>query len=153
MITFVPAVRRNVVEEMAKDIPNDRTAVTMIAYAAASFVPGAGPTGDQLYIDVVKLLNTAVVGAWTSSLRTLYGLMVLYNYTDIPSSASRGIKPKGSINFWFLKSLTESSAQALQCHRAFATVKLAIKSNTPGVTECAAFQLYLCWLWLFTMSH
>lgn len=132
---------------------------TCIAYATARPLPGGTAIRERLYEHVADVLRKMLVTDATDrpdDLQALYGLMVLYNYTDIQSGTTRpedksGAGTQPALTFWSLKSLVEGYAFRIHCHQAVRDVSEALKVGKSPPDS--AMRKYICLLWLFIMSH
>jgi hypothetical protein len=136
-----------------------RNLAICVSYVTAKFVPGASSVRRRLFPAVLGLVQrflTEDIRDDAQGVPTLNGLMLLLAYSDIPANAASTVAEDNverELMFWPLKSLTESYAVRIQCHRAVQHLNTAIERGQVGLSDTPAFKKYCCWIWLFNMAH
>lgn len=160
MIEYNPAISLLDLDNSADILARHRNFAICVSYATAKAVPGGAIIRARLLPSILTLVRSFITDHLLEdseqSLKTLQGLLLLYAYTEIPTAA-QGPKSETEVQselmFWPLKSLTESYAQRLRCHRSVEGVRAALKAEHGGLAKLTVFKMYSCWIWLFTMSH
>ena len=126
---------------------------TRIAYVVARSQPGGSAIRERLFETVLTALHRLLiidVAEKDSGLKTLYSLMVLYNYTEMPAVGAP-VSSRRSVAFWPLKSLVETTALRIGCHRATEKAEKSLEQDLDP--QKIAVRKYSCRWWLFVMSH
>ncbi|KPI42863.1 uncharacterized protein AB675_1767 [Cyphellophora attinorum] len=160
MMDYNPAISLLDFEDTATLLSRHRNFVVCVAYVTARTVPGGSAIRDRLLPCVINLVQSLVTehlpNDTEEGLKTLQGLLLLYAYCEIPSATQyrdSQADPAQEPLFWPLKSLIESYAQRLRCHRAVDSLRESIRARQDGIATSTDFKMYSAWVWLFTMSH
>lgn len=160
MIDYNPAISVLDFEDTATLLSRHRNFIVCVAYVTARTVPGGSVIRDRLLPHVISLLQSFVIEHLPNNteegLKTLQSLLLLYAYCEIPSASHyHGSEPDSAreLLFWPLKSLTESYAQRLRCHRAVDSIRESIRARQDDIAASTDFKMYCAWVWLFIMSH
>ncbi|KIW10472.1 hypothetical protein PV08_11436 [Exophiala spinifera] len=160
MIEYNPAISLLDLDNSSEILARHQNFAICVAYATAKAVPGGATIRARLLPTIVNLVQSFITEHLPEdseqSLKILQGLLLLYAYTEIPTAAQgpkSGTEVKSELMFWSLKSLTESYAQRLRCHKSVEGVRAALKAGHADTAKLRVFKMYSCWIWLFIMAH
>ncbi|KIW24899.1 uncharacterized protein PV07_10582 [Cladophialophora immunda] len=158
ILYYVPVIDDADLRDSLYVVKHKRPLAYCASFVASQFIPGSTSVREQLIWPISEFIratsgplaeNENIV--WTQ----LQAFAILYAYrpaADMFHVASAPRAP-GFLNHWVLKYSIEAFALRAGLHRSIDGLKTLLQQSPTDISVSPAFQRYVYWLWLVTMSH
>ncbi|KIY00367.1 uncharacterized protein Z520_04052 [Fonsecaea multimorphosa CBS 102226] len=154
---FVPVIDDADLKDPLYVVKHRRPLAYCASFVASQFIPGSASVREQLTWPISDFIratsgplakNESIV--WTQ----LQAFAILYAYRPAADVFHLASAPQsGFLDHWVLKYSIEAFALRAGLHRSIDSLKVLLQQNPPDISKSPAFQRYVYWLWLVTMSH
>ncbi len=157
MYGFIPMISLEDLKDINYLMTKKRQLVHCICFVTARFAPGGKQSRSKMVPIISAILSDKsfiTKGDFDAEWTMLQALSVLYAYRQTPAPTTNIQSYQSEeVPQWPIKAFVESYATHLSVHRAVEGVKSAVRTGATNIPATRAYQKYIYWLWLFTMSH
>ncbi|OAP58213.1 hypothetical protein AYL99_07303 [Fonsecaea erecta] len=158
ILYYVPVIDDTDLRDSLYVVKHRRPLAYCASFVASQFIPGSASVREQLVWSISEFFR-ATSGPLAEDENTVWtqlqAFAILYAYRPaVDAFHSAGVPQSlGFLNHWILKYSIEAFALRVGLHRSIDGLKVQLQQDPTEISKSPAFQRYVYWLWLVTMSH